>query len=86
MAVYVDSMRAQYRGMICCHMAADTHDELMAMAQRLGLDPAWLQHAGTHREHFDIALSKRKIAVAYGAQEVSMKELMLMMGRKREEA
>jgi hypothetical protein len=85
MAVYVDRMRAPYRGMVMCHMIADTHAELMAMAARLGLDPSWLQKAGTPREHFDLAASKRRLAVHDGAQEISRKTLVQIISRKCQE-
>jgi len=57
-AVYVDNMRAIYGRMVMCHMVADTTAELLAMADTIGVARKWLQHAGTYREHFDIALSK----------------------------
>jgi hypothetical protein len=72
MAVYVDNMRAKVRGMVMCHMLADSSDELLAMADRIGVDRKHLQDAGTYREHFDICLTKRSAAVAAGALEVSM--------------
>ena len=75
MAVYVDNMRASYGRMKMCHMLADSTEELLAMADRIGVDRKWLQHAGTHREHFDIALSKRRLAVEAGAIEVTMSEI-----------
>lgn len=75
MAVYVDNMRASFGRMKMCHMVADTSDELLAMADRIGVQRKWLQYGGTHREHFDIAQSKRKLAVEAGAVEVSMMDL-----------
>lgn len=42
-----------------CHMLSDSHEELMAMADMIGVQRKWLQHAGTPIEHFDICLSKR---------------------------
>jgi hypothetical protein len=72
MAVYVDNMRAKVRGMVMCHMLADSTAELLAMADRIGVDRKHLQDAGTYREHFDICLTKRSAAVAAGAREVSM--------------
>lgn len=77
MAVYVDSMRAPFGRMKMCHMWADTREELFAMADRIGVARKWFQRpAGTGLpgmvaswEHFDIALSKRAIAVRNGAIE-----------------
>lgn len=70
MTVYVDSMRARFGRMVMCHMVADTSEELHAMAQRIGLQRRLCQHEGTYKEHYDIALSKRKLALAAGAQEI----------------
>ncbi len=75
MAVYVDNFRAKVRGMVMCHMLADSTAELLAMADRIGVDRKHLQDAGTYREHFDICLTKRAAAVAAGAVEVSLSEL-----------
>lgn len=74
MSVYVDDMRASFGRMIMCHMLADSHEELLAMATTIGLQLRWLQHAGTPREHFDISLTKRALAVQYGASEITWKE------------
>lgn len=54
MPVYIDSMNLNYRGMVMCHMLADTHHELVAMAKVIGMRPAWIQNPGTVREHFDV--------------------------------
>lgn len=72
MAVYVDNMRASFGRMKMCHMVADSTEELMAMADAIGVDRKWIQNAGRHDEHFDIAMSKRKLAVDAGAIEVTM--------------
>lgn len=79
MAVYVDDMRAPFRGMVMCHMAADTSEELLAMADKIGVARKWLQKPGTCYEHFDIALSKRAQAVRAGAVEVTRKDLVRRM-------
>lgn len=72
MSVYVDDMRAPFGRMRMCHMTADTHGELVEMADRIGVARKWIQHAGNPvYEHFDIALSKRSLAVRAGAVEVS---------------
>jgi hypothetical protein len=82
--VYVDNMRARFGRMVMCHMLADTTDELLAMADRIGVARKWLQHEGTPHEHFDIALSKRALAVTAGAIEVDRREIAKIIQRKRE--
>ncbi|MBZ9985709.1 DUF4031 domain-containing protein [Mesorhizobium sp. BH1-1-5] len=77
MSVYVDNMRAPFGKMVMCHMWADTRAELFAMADRIGVQRKWFQRPpGTGLpgmdaswEHFDIAQSKRALAVAAGAIE-----------------
>jgi hypothetical protein len=83
MAVYVDNMQASYGRMKMCHMVADSTAELLAMADRIGVARKWLQKAGTSHEHFDIALSKRALAVSAGAIEVSMMEIGRIIRARR---
>lgn len=73
--VYVDNFNAKYKGMTMCHMIADTHKELMDMADKIGVQRRWLQDAGAPREHFDICLTKKKEAIRHGATEINMREL-----------
>ena len=73
MAVYVDNMRARYGRMIMCHMMADTTEELLEMADRIGVPRKWVQKAGTPHEHFDICMAKRAAAVDYGARQITMR-------------
>lgn len=73
--VYVDDFNAKYRGMIMCHMLTDTTEELLAMATKIGVNHKWIQDAGTHGEHFDICLSKKKKAIEHGAKEVTARWL-----------
>lgn len=75
MTCYVDDMKAQYGRMIMCHMIADTHQELLEMVDKIGVDRRWIQRGGTPGEHFDISLGKRKLAVANSAVEISSREL-----------
>ena len=58
-----------------CHMIADTTEELLVMADRIGVARKWIQKAGTHHEHFDVCLTKRGRAVELGAVEITMKDL-----------
>jgi len=81
MAVYVDDMRARYGRMVMCHMLADSDDELHAMACAIGVSRRWWQ--GPHKSHYDIALSKRHLAVARGAVEISMRQAAAMAARRR---
>lgn len=75
MTVFVDDMEAKFGRMTMCHMIADTPEELLAMADRIGVARKWIQHRGTPKEHFDICLSKRALAVANGAKEITWREL-----------
>jgi len=80
--VYVDNPKATYGRMKMCHMIADTSEELIEMADQIGVDRKWVQFQGTRKEHFDICLSKRKLAVTLGAVEVSSKELVKILHKK----
>ncbi|MFY9288978.1 MAG: DUF4031 domain-containing protein [Alphaproteobacteria bacterium] len=82
MTVYIDTMKQKYGRMIMSHMLADTSDELMAMAEKIGVNKKWLQDQGTYREHFDICQAKRKLAIAAGAIEISTHELGSLLHKK----
>jgi len=77
MAVYVDDARMRFGSMLMCHMLADSTDELVAMADKIGVKRKWIQSPGTWKEHFDICLTKRVLAVKAGAMEVTQRELAL---------
>jgi uncharacterized protein DUF4031 len=81
--VYVDDMQAEFGSMIMCHMVADSTAELLAMADRIGVRRKWIQKEGTIYEHFDICLSKRKLAVAAGAKEIDMHDLGVIFRDRR---
>ncbi|PUA41379.1 DUF4031 domain-containing protein [Pseudomonas protegens] len=83
MSVYVDDMNATFGRMKMCHMFADSTDELLAMADKTGVQRKWIQKAGTLREHFDICLSKRALAVELGAVEITYPEGTAELMRKR---
>lgn len=75
MSTYVDNMRVPYRTMVMCHLVADSHGELMEMVDAIGVQQKWIQHEGTNREHFDISLGKRVLAIRAGAIEITRLEL-----------
>lgn len=74
MTVYVDAPRHPLGQMIMCHMAADSLDELHAMAERLGLRRHFQDQPG--RPHYDICKKNRARAIAAGAVEVSSRTLL----------
>jgi hypothetical protein len=83
--VYVDDMNAPFGNMIMCHLIADTTEELLQMVDKIGVQRKWIQDAGTPREHFDIALSKKKLAIQFGAIPIEYgTELALMLKRRDE--
>ena len=68
MAVYVDDVRHKFGRMVMCHMWADTLDELLAMADRIGVQRKWLQQPPKASwVHFDISLGAKAKAQAAGA-------------------
>lgn len=82
MTVYVDDMHkyqmGQFGRMKMSHMIADTDDELHAMADLIGIARRW--HQG---DHYDIAMSKRALAIQYGAIEVTLKQLACMASLRK---
>jgi len=87
MSVYVDDMRANFGRMVMCHMLADTDEELHAMADRIGVARKWFQGPPkTRNSHYDIALSKRALAVQFGAKEITWREAGAMASAKRRAA
>ena len=84
MSVYVDNAKNVLGRMKMCHMVADTNEELQKMAGRIGLNYAWYQEGG-FTPHYDLSLSRRKMAVEAGAIEVTSRELVRMIRRKKDE-
>lgn len=85
--VYVDDMHlypaGQFGRMKMSHLIADTDDELHAMAARIGVARRWHQAPPRHDSHYDIALSKRALAVAAGAVEITWRQTGAMCFRRR---
>ena len=76
MSVYVDDVRHSFGRMVMCHLWADTLEELLDMVDRIGVQRKWIQghptlSFGKHRNaswvHFDIAVSKKMLAIKAGA-------------------
>jgi uncharacterized protein DUF4031 len=80
--VYVDNMSAPFGRMVMCHMIADTTEELLNMVDKIGVQRKWIQDAGQYGEHFDISLTKKKLAIAAGAKEITMMELGRMLAKR----
>jgi len=51
---------------------------LHAMADKIGVSRRWYQG-----DHYDIASSKRALAVHYGATEITMRQCAMMCGNRR---
>ena len=58
MAVYVDNAYMRYGRMMMCHMMADTHLELLKMAEEIGVEVRHIQSQGTWKEHLDVCRAK----------------------------
>jgi len=68
MTCYVDDVRHKYGNMVMCHLWADTLDELLSMVDKIGVQRKWLQQPpNASWVHFDIAVSKKALAIKNGA-------------------
>lgn len=65
------------------HMIADSKEELLTMAYKIGVQRKWIQAEDTAREHFDVAIVKRKLAIQHGAKEISMREMAKMISERK---
>ncbi|WP_257744567.1 DUF4031 domain-containing protein [Burkholderia glumae] len=87
MTVYVDDMylypAGRFGRMKMSHLIADTSDELLAMVRQIGVNPKWIQHAGTRDEHFDIAIVKRAATISAGALPITHQQCSAMNKRRR---
>lgn len=91
MTVYVDNLRMPARvGRIQAnwsHLTADSTEELLAFAAKVGLRPSWIQNPGhVWKEHFDVTDTKRALAIKLGAREITMREATALWAAKREAA
>lgn len=86
MSVYVDKANLKFRGMTMSHMIADTLNELHAMADTIGVQRQWFQDPKTMKvsfPHYDIAASKKALAIKAGAIECDRMEFVNHMRRLR---
>ncbi|MGA2491888.1 MAG: DUF4031 domain-containing protein [Roseiarcus sp.] len=68
MTVYVDDVRHSFGRMIMCHMWADSLDDLLAMADAIGVQRKWLQRPPKASWiHFDVSLGVKAKALRRGA-------------------
>lgn len=78
MAVYVDDMYRYPMGglgrMKMSHLLADSDSELLAFARSIGLNPQWHQSPGTAKSHFDVSMSRRRLAIDSGAQPITLRQ------------
>ena len=79
--VYVDDFFkfepwCKFGRMKMSHMIADTKSELLEMASQLHLKPSYIQYPNEPKKcHFDVSISKRKEAIALGAQEIKYRDI-----------
>lgn len=83
MSVYVDPLFMWHTGKQWCHMIADTEAELHAFAQRIGLKVDWFHVSTSGIRHYDLSPNKRNMAIAYGAIEITGKQLIDIEKAKR---
>ena len=68
MPVYVDDPLWPFRGMIMCHMVADSLDELHTMAELVGMRREWFQDVPkASHPHYDLNQERRALALEFGA-------------------
>jgi hypothetical protein len=80
--VYVDNAKIEYGQMFMFHMIADSTEELNKMADTIRVSRKHIQNKGKYNEHFDICLSKKKLALAAGAKEISSRELVAILKQR----
>lgn len=82
MTVYVDAAIHGFGRMVMCHMFSPDVEELHRMADRIGVARKWFQDPRTMPKvswpHYDIAKSKRALAVSFGAVECDKYQTVAM--------
>lgn len=68
MTVYVDDPIWPFRGMVMCHMVADSLDELHELAAQIGMKREWFQDLPkASHPHYDLNEERRALALELGA-------------------
>jgi len=58
--------------------------ELVDFAARIGMRPGWIQHPGTHREHFDLmGVGRIEAARLAGVEQVDRREFVARLHARR---
>lgn len=87
MAVYIDDayIHAKVGRIVTkwCHLTADSTEELVSFARKIGMKPQWIQHAGTWKEHFDVTETRRFKAVEHGAVEIGYRDTITFLQAKK---
>ena len=78
MTVFVDDMKASFGRMVMAHLIGDDEVELHALAGRIGVARKWFQG-----DHYDIAVSKKRLAIREGAVPVTWRQAGCMMALQR---
>ena len=88
MTCYVDAVReypdAGLRHTRFCHLLADTREELHELADDLGIPRRYFQDH-PWRWHHDLPEPLRERAIALGAREVTLREVGLLLRRRKAE-
>jgi len=80
--VYVDDFFAAYGRLKMCQLLVGIGEELHAMADAIGVDRR--QHQNTiSGSHYDIAKSKRVLAIFLGAVPITYRQAAMMTKRRR---
>lgn len=82
MTVYVDDCRIPYRQLLLCHMLADDEVALHDVAARIGIKREYHEGPPDHTSHYNIAQTKRALAVKAGAVEITRRQAAAMVRRR----
>lgn len=82
MSVYVEPMTSclpnkHWPWKESCHLMADSEEELIAFAVKIGLKPKYIQR--TRWTHFDLESNMRERAVKAGAIEITHRQLAKLL-------